>query len=388
MDEDYIFRFWGKSRPYKSLVSHMIDTGCMAKALMEKGSLKTINLDMLFNEPQKDIVNTLAYFASLHDIGKCHPYFQRQNQESQGYGFLLENNLFMPNSIDVVFRHERYTASVIRRIFSEQNINSKKSSKLISKILAMHHQGKNGTNFEISEDMEKWWFKAQDNIHFLMSTLFKPTRIDIENSQHIDAACMSILGIVILADWIASGTWFDEPGDFLNPIEYYTRSYEKAIQVIEEIGFSQGANLPVDKGFTGLWRGIPQDSLRPLQVCVQSISGEDQSKLIIIEAPMGEGKTEAGVYAAACMADSNNKNGIYFALPTAATSNQMYIRVSELLQDHNISPAQLLHSMAWVFDEKMPERPTSTEDSDDAYNWFAPLKRGLLANYAAGNMIK
>jgi len=101
---------------------------------------------------------------------------------------------------------------------------------------------------------------------------------------------------------------------------------------------------------------------------------------------MGEGKTEAGVYAAACMADRNSKQGFYIALPSAATSNQMFDRITELLRSHKISPARLLHSMAWVLDQSFTDESFNTEDAGTANTWLQPLKRGLLSNYAVGTV--
>ena len=53
------------------------------------------------------------------------------------------------------------------------------------------------------------------------------------------------------------------------------------------------------------------------------MDGDKRHRLILIEAPMGEGKTEAGMYCAVQMLRKWNKDGFYVALPTAATSNQM-----------------------------------------------------------------
>ena len=61
---------------------------------------------------------------------------------------------------------------------------------------------------------------------------------------------------------------------------------------------------------------------------------------------MGEGKTEAGVYAALQMARQWKKRGFYIALPTSATANQMVERMRKLLKQHGMeAQVKLLHGL-------------------------------------------
>jgi hypothetical protein len=34
MPKSYVYRLWGKTEPYNSLICHMIDVGCTAQALL------------------------------------------------------------------------------------------------------------------------------------------------------------------------------------------------------------------------------------------------------------------------------------------------------------------------------------------------------------------
>ncbi len=64
---------------------------------------------------------------------------------------------------------------------------------------------------------------------------------------------------------------------------------------------------------------------------------------------MGEGKTEAAMYLADRFAARLGQRGCYFALPTQATSNQMFTRVREFLKGRypdKIVNLQLLHGHA------------------------------------------
>jgi len=387
-DEYPVYLFWGKSTPYKSLIAHMVDVGCVTAALLKDGCFYQTGrfLSELLSIPNEEIVNTVSYLASLHDIGKCHPCFQNKNQEAKISVFLRDNQLLMNSGYaNFGFRHEQYSGRIIRRIFSDNDVVSKRTMRAISKVLSMHHQRNDAGCFEVEEHNEKWWFEAQSRLEKIMYSVFQPSKIDIEICFHADAAFTLMLGIVILADWIASGPWFSDLAMDDDPQHYYISSYKKAREVIETLGMVSYKSLPAYNMFTRLWKSIPAKSLRPIQNGIQDICNTEQPMLTIIEAPMGEGKTEAGIYAAVCMGEKYNKGGMYIALPTAATSNQMYLRFSELLANHQIGSAKLLHSMAWVFDDQ-PIPNVDTEDADEAKQWFAPLRRGMLSNFAVGTV--
>lgn len=70
---------------------------------------------------------------------------------------------------------------------------------------------------------------------------------------------------------------------------------------------------------------------RPMQTAVAQLAKlADSPGIVIIESPMGEGKTEASLY----LLDEWNLagGGVYVAMPTMATSNQMYGRVEHYLR--------------------------------------------------------
>ena len=109
---------------------------------------------------------------------------------------------------------------------------------------------------------------------------------------------------------------------------------------------------------------------------------------------MGEGKTEAGWYAAACW-DRRGGQGAYVALPTMATSNQMFERVGSFLEagagkknlmlQHgkaalNKQFEKLKYAARVYDDEKQPSAVVAEE-------WFAANKKhGLLAPYGVGTI--
>ncbi|MBK7600229.1 MAG: hypothetical protein IPJ07_17595, partial [Acidobacteria bacterium] len=55
----------------------------------------------------------------------------------------------------------------------------------------------------------------------------------------------------------------------------------------------------------------------------RSLQSLTEPGIVVVEAPMGEGKTETAMYLADHWNATLKQRGVYFALPTQATSNQM-----------------------------------------------------------------
>jgi CRISPR-associated endonuclease/helicase Cas3 len=141
------------------------------------------------------------------------------------------------------------------------------------------------------------------------------------------------------------------------------------------------------------------DKPRPVQEKTVELSQKlgNNPGLVIVEAPMGEGKTEAAIYLADYWTVTLGQKGTYFALPTQATSNQMFTRVREFLQTRYPDLAinlQLIHGNALLSRDFAGFRSglTSSVANDDlqarldAAEWFLPKKRGFLAPFGVGTV--
>ncbi|PZU03125.1 MAG: CRISPR-associated helicase Cas3', partial [Francisella sp.] len=124
--------------------------------------------------------------------------------------------------------------------------------------------------------------------------------------------------------------------------------------------------------------------------------------LLIIEAPMGQGKTEAALMCAHVLADKFGLGGIFFGLPTMATSNPMFGRVREWLDAvpaEDQSSITLAHSKAGLNDDYQQLMPwsdsmavyddsvdTQREASAIVHEWFLGRKRAILADHVVGTI--
>jgi CRISPR-associated endonuclease/helicase Cas3 len=163
--------------------------------------------------------------------------------------------------------------------------------------------------------------------------------------------------------------------------------------------------------------GLPEDAeARPVQTAALSAARSMQMPgLLIVEAPMGEGKTEAALLAAEVMAQRCGMGGCLVALPTQATTDAMFERVLDWLRrlpddvgdlgDDVAHSLALAHGRSWLNDtfrhlrfsgrplgiaqdEPEPSRPTPRTLPVQAYvdGWTSGRKRGPLADFVVGTV--
>lgn len=143
---------------------------------------------------------------------------------------------------------------------------------------------------------------------------------------------------------------------------------------------------------------------RPVQIAVvETMASRDETGLLIVEAPMGEGKTEAALLAAEAMAQRSGAGGCFIALPTQATSDAMFARVrawldrlpgegtrsvylahgrNALNEDYDGLPCRALVSIG-VDESSGANRSSCTQI---AHSWLRGRKKGVLASFVVGTI--
>ena len=381
-------QIWAKAEPFQSIRTHSCLTGVVAQQLMDNTlpqGLQNMTAEYM-NLDGVALSRWIGYLASLHDIGKIECQFQWKNEDSRQA--ITEADLKDSSTDPAAVRHELTTRSCLRGEIWKETRESRDAIRFFADLLGAHHQGKTGRAGSICRE---GWSKLRADFELEMRCLFleqeeiRFPRIERTRKGPLGAV---LLGIVIMADWIASSELFSDAEDWFQT----GNGQEDALRRIHQFLGVSGLltqHIAFQPDFTSVWPDIPRNGLRGLQEETESlfINQDERFSLLLLEAPMGEGKTEAGVYAAVQMAQQWGKEGFYIGLPTAATSNQMVGRMRLFLKAQQPSTTvRLLHSTAWLVDEQGSLPRFQTEEERFAASWLLPMRRGLLSNYAVGTV--
>lgn len=362
-----MLNIWGKTSNYlfdqngfpvkKPLVFHMIDTGNVMRYVLQevvKGQCQQYCQSNL-GEKYEDL---MCFWASMHDIGKSHKDWQSQAKK---------------------ILHGQVTAQIMYQLLDGYSRN-------LAQIIGSHH------GFLCKIEDIKFPVKSEDissysEIESAMLKLFNYPPISKEISPSF-SFMVFFWGLLSVSDWIASNEQFfpiEKEISFKTLEEYFQFSKEKTKKAIDGINLSQWLPPLKEISFKKLF-GFKD--LNPLQEVVENMSNNfNEPEIVIIEAPMGDGKTEAAIYLADRWISKNQQKGIYFALPTQATSNQMFGRMKEYLDSRypdDVINYMLLHGNASLFPDFKKIR--HSQFAIQANSWFSYSKRGLLAQFGLGTV--
>jgi CRISPR-associated endonuclease/helicase Cas3 len=238
------------------------------------------------------------------------------------------------------------------------------------------------------------WADARRDLFDALREVLKPEAIP-SKERLTGPDFMLLSGLASFADWIGSSEdWFPygTPEDCNNLNAWWTRRREQAERALDAIGWEPRRPLsPKTLPFEGAFHFAP----RPLQQAVaKAVQQVPTPCMLLVEAPMGEGKTEAAFYAHLELQRRFDHRGLYVALPTKATGNAMFARTLGFLCCH--APGrpldlQLLHGAAILNDAFQSLRLSGIYDSETggeirAGQWFTHKKRALLSEYGVGTV--
>ena len=143
----------------------------------------------------------------------------------------------------------------------------------------------------------------------------------------IDSVCpltWRVSGLTVQADWIGSNAdWFGLQPAGMTVGDYWRQAQVQAATAVSSAGLHQSC-LRQDA------RILADKAPRPMQEAVQDVSLPEGPTLALIEDATGAGKTEASLILAQRMMAQGKGQGVFFALPTTATSNAMLERVAQV----------------------------------------------------------
>lgn len=373
---------WGKTNriddsEWLPLYVHMVDSAAMASKIWDtwvpQGTKAVIVGDLGNDEVLAR--KLMIFMAGIHDIGKATPVFQAKSitfgPEAGSFAWKAERaglpmiaGLRGTNHPTHPIAGEIILEGYLLRVRGWE----RKAARQYACVVGGHHgtppdkskiDEEKNRKTNVGLDSEAWVSTQDELIDFVanIAGIEEKEWEDLSERRFSVQSAVLMTGLVIMADWIASNSdedmfplvrtepWADEDEDF-----FFSESGEE-----DDIQSWSGLRIRADRAWSCVqlphaWvpEGIPsscQDlfatrftlpegaKVRPVQEEAVRIARDTrQPGLMVIEAPMGEGKTEAALAAAEILAQRTGRGGVCVALPTMATTDAMFTRVRRWLE--------------------------------------------------------
>lgn len=387
---------------------HSFDTAGIMEKLAQKRLPESIS-DYLCAEcgGREKLFSTLKFCALVHDIGKLTIVFQSRIYDAVDFSPFadcveLPKSSSLGNASDTP--HALASEAILLKLGCREGVAS---------IAGAHHgrpsaladvcdqisgactavenfYGKRGKYRQLFESLWKEW------IDFSLECAGFSELSDLPDMAV--PAQVVISGMLITADWIASNTTYfplisaDQKGEFGD----YPKRIENAWTTI---------------GFPNMWEskarfGLDDEAFKerfgflpnPTQADIISTATDAESSgIYIIEAPMGLGKTEAALALSEILAARAGAGGMFFGMPTQATSNGIFPRLEKwadgLAEDEQTLLAiKLAHGNAALnenYRELFTGHSNLNIESDSGlivHDWFSGRKQTLLSDFVIGTV--
>lgn len=347
----------------------------------------------------------VRWLAGVHDIGKLTPAFACQvpvlAEVMHDKGLPLKhvpaNRSVLPHGL---------AGDVELQRFLRERGWSKRVARTYSVVVGSHHGRPPTTGELVSAPSQSvllgggaWARSREELLEYVTARVGVGDRLPVWREVPLPVTVQVLVtAVVIVSDWIASN-------QDLFPLDSARVSSAAAVEAWRVLGLPAPwvpeLVLPVDAVLRdNLFRSRFELSaaarVRPLQeACVRVACEVAEPGVMVVEAPMGEGKTEAALLAAEVLAARFGLGGVFVALPTMATSDAMFGRVRRWVDRLPGAPGSmfLAHGKAAlnpVFAElKRRGFASIGADCGDsgvvAHSWFVG-KKGPLANIVVGTI--
>ena len=337
----------------------------------------------------------------LHDFGKATPAFVSHIIKSSGISFDVMG--VKGGSFDYCESCYHYVAG--EAMLDCYRGNNIKPVRCFASVIGSHHGIPQSRSWnaervvKVNKKQLGWGVPDWDTLReSILCSAEEETRIYLSKDLPVlSQASLSVLcGMLIMADWIASNTSYfplisiDDDGSRLDT----DARLESAVKKLELDACwkpDQACLADVPSLYTKRFAPGGCFSPRPVQSEAAQIAADcNKPGLMIIEAPMGSGKTEAALAVAELFAAKSGAGGIFFGLPSQATSNAIFSRVIEWAetQGPQSNTIMLAHGTA-SFNEEFTSfvEGLSVKGSDLSVNsFFLGRKTKLLSNFCVGTV--
>ncbi len=406
MDKSLI-NLWAKTskndeESWHPLILHMLDVAASASAILSREPESTRKrMAAILGLEWQDAKPWILVLVACHDLGKACPGFQ-----SKWPKLLASTGLQLPRSPNTDIHHAFVSQIALAEIL-QKNGWPTELADLVADAVGCHHGSRASENAKEKAELEVYvgrgdrlevirtdWIQARCALFQALLDTLRPSTPPTKQSLS-GPDFMLLSGLTSFADWIGSNEdWFpfgiaEDCGDLT---EWFQKRKACADKAMNTIGWEPRTPLSTEsKSFEQVFRFPP----RPLQQAVADALADLQGPtILLVEAPMGEGKTEAAFFAHLELQRRFGHRGLYVALPTKATGNAMFKRTLKFLRDQGTNrrlDLQLLHGGALLNDTFQNLKVSGIFDPEAggevrAGEWFTNKKRALLSEYGVGTV--
>lgn len=408
---EHIIAKTGQSESGKGLLPfwmHALDTAGVLRELYERRIPQSTreSFSKACGSDEK-AVSTFVLAGLVHDLGKATSAFQAQIYRAGHFAFGFPVD-FMdqirygnggrknPHSLlgEIILRYEGFEqafASVAgaHHGMTQDGLQECKPGKLPSALRTDLRGTKEDEGFWTSIWSETVWLFLQ------LAGFSKPEDVPELDCTHL----MVLTGLVSQADWIASNT------EYFPLIESLDEAKADLYPGRIETGWAKIA-LPErwicteDFSFEDLFGFSPRPFQSAVIDCVENMK---EPGLILIEAPMGLGKTETALMAASQLSYRLQTGGAFIGLPTQATANGLLPRFFDWSSREAGDQAvtfKLSHSAAGLNEmyNSLPDAPVNTNSDDEqpahggksshlyVHSWMNSSKLSLFSDFVIGTV--
>lgn len=422
------FSAWGKSvrdpldsgvvAEWLPLHTHLADASGIARCLTQQwvpARVFTRLADSLGCDSSQ-VSDLVAWLAAVHDVGKISPAFAVQvpvlADAMRRHGLVTDPRLSLDPQRSLV-RHELVGQLAVWDFLAGLGLPRRGPAGQLAGVVGGHHgEPADASRLSLARGRtdlsgDGAWAEARTQaLSWATDLVGGPETLLWLRDRTVDQADQALLtALVIMADWLASDVDLF-PLDPVRTAEQVPSSPDPQATTRRVTHAWRELQLPPvwspqpvgDVAHAFLTRfGRPARAVQ--EVAVAAAQEQPTPGLLIIEAPMGEGKTEAALLAAEVLAARSGAAGCFVALPTRATTDAMFHRVLAWMRvlpgvPRDVSVV-LAHGTASLNDtyrglRREPALRAIGEEGDDevgvAHQWLRGRKRGPLAQFLIGTV--
>ena len=420
------YKYWGKTLKdgrYHLLPYHLLDVSAVGWVAIDRFPHWTSFFNCQLGLDMDQTRRLGCWLLALHDIGKFSTSFQKQSETYQILG-LNDSDSFVSNLNHVELGWLAWNELILTDADAGDGCMILKAVGIADSAVDIlnvivgafiGHHGKPPKN--INRGSINYHFSQRNKADLLeyvrmVTDYFKPFDLPVfestydwkSNETRLKSVSFWLAGFAVLCDWIGSNSDWFIPQSTIIDLDTYWKKYAlpSANIALQRVALDIKTG-PTKIPFLELFSALMKNSEpTPLQLLIDQLEIQTTPQLVIIEDVMGAGKTEAALTLAQHWMAHGKATGVYFGLPTMATTDAMFKRIQEFypfLFDPTVNASLVLaHSARDMNPDFLAELEASKElmhadsnecpaGSQSSSAWLVDhRKKALLADVGVGTI--